>query len=189
MNKGGNFMILLCGKTSSGKDTLQEELIKIGYKSIVTYTTRPPRNGEVDGIAYHFITQEEFLAKENDGFFAETTCYKVATGDTWYYGSAIEDLSDDKVMIVNPEGLKQLRKIKSLNPIAFYLMADEETIWNRLRQRGDDAAEARRRLNADDVDFADIINDVDFCLRNDLGITPERMAKFIHELYIATKGE
>ena len=61
MNKGGNFMILLCGKTSSGKTFLQKELIKIGYKSIVTYTTRPPRNGEVDGIAYHFVTKEEFL--------------------------------------------------------------------------------------------------------------------------------
>ena len=182
-------MILLVGKSASGKDTIQKELIKLGYNAVVTYTTRPPRKGEVDGVAYNFITKEDFLAKESDGFFAETTSYNVATGETWYYGSAIKDLTDDKVMIVNPEGLRHIKKISSLNPIAFYLMADEETIWNRLRQRGDDAAEARRRLNADDMDFAGIVSDVEFCLRNDLGITPEAMAKFIHELYVIMKGE
>ena len=180
-------MLIIVGKSSVGKDTIQKEVLKLGYKPVVSYTTRPPRNGEVDGIAYHFITKEEFLKKEEDGFFAETTSYNVASGDTWHYGSAIEDLEEDKVMIVNPEGLKQIKKIKTLNPIAFYLMADEETIWNRLRIRGDDALEARRRLNADDVDFADIINYVDFCLRNDLGISPEKMARFINDLYIATK--
>ena len=160
-------MILLVGKTASGKDTLQKELIKLGYKAVVSYTTRPPRAGEVDGIAYHFITKEDFLSKDKDGFFAETTSYNVATGETWYYGSAIKDLTDDKVMIVNPD----------------------ETLWNRLRQRGDDAAEARRRLNADDTDFAGIVSDVEFCLKNDLGISPSVMARFIHETYVATKGE
>lgn len=181
-------MILLVGKTSAGKDLTQKELIKIGYKPVVSYTNRPPRKGEVDGVAYNFISKEEFIQKEQEGFFAETTSYNVASGDTWYYGAAIKDLTEDKVFIVNPEGLRQVRKMKSLNPVAFYLMADEETIWNRLRQRGDDAAEARRRLNADDIDFADIISNVDFCLRNDMGLKPEVMAKLIHNIYSELKG-
>ena len=182
-------MILLCGKSASGKDTIQKELIKMGYKSVVSYTTRPPRKGEVDGVAYNFISKEEFLKKDEEGFFAETTHYDVATGETWYYGAAIKDLTSDKVFIANPEGLSQIRKMKPLNPIAFYIMADEETIWNRLRQRGDDAAEARRRLNADDIDFADIISNVDFCLRNDLGLKPNVMATIIHNIYSELKGE
>jgi guanylate kinase len=182
-------MILLCGKSASGKDTLQKELIKMGYKSVVSYTTRPPRKGEVDGVAYNFISEEEFLQKEQEGFFAETTSYNVASGETWYYGAAIEDLTSDKVFIINPEGLRQVRKMKTLNPIAFYIMADEETIWNRLRQRGDDAAEARRRLNADDLDFADIISNVDFCLRNDMGLEPDVMATIIHNIYSELKGK
>jgi guanylate kinase len=181
-------MILLVGKSASGKDTIQKELIKMGYKSVVSYTTRPPRKGEIDGVAYNFISEEEFLQKEQDGFFAETTSYNVATGETWHYGSAIKDLTDDKVFIVNPDGLKQVKKMSTLNPIAFYIMADEETIWNRLRQRGDDAAEARRRLNADDVDFSGIVSNVDFCLRNDLGLKPDIMAKFIHNIYLELKG-
>lgn len=181
-------MILLVGKSASGKDTIQKELIKMGYKSVVSYTTRPPRKGEIDGVAYNFISEEEFIQKEQDGFFAETTSYNVATGETWHYGSAIKDLTDDKVFIVNPDGLKHVKKMSTLNPIAFYIMADEETIWNRLRQRGDDAAEARRRLNADDVDFSGIVSNVDFCLRNDLGLKPDIMAKFIHDIYLELKG-
>ena len=176
-------MLLLCGKSCAGKDTIQKELIKMGMKSIVSYTTRPPREHETEGVEYHFITKEEFLKKEAEGFFAETVYYDVATGERWYYGSAVEDLSDDKVIIVNPHGLEQLRKIKSLNPIAFYITAGEETIWNRLRERGDNAAEARRRLNADDEDFADISKNVDFQFSNDLGLKPEVLAQMIFDTY------
>lgn len=182
-------MLLLCGKSCAGKDTVQKELIKMGMKSIVSYTTRPPREHETEGVEYHFITKEEFLQKEKDGFFAETVYYDVATGDRWYYGSALEDLSDDKVIIVNPHGLEQLRKTKSLNPVAFYITAGEETIWNRLRERGDNAAEARRRLNADDVDFSGIINDVDFAFSNNLGLNPKTLAEIILNTYRKVIGE
>ena len=182
-------MLLLCGKSYAGKDTIQKELIKMGMKSIVSYTTRPPREYETDGIEYHFIPKEEFLQKESDGFFAETVYYDVATGDRWYYGSAEADLSDDKVIIVNPHGLRQLRKIKSLNPVTFYITAGEETIWNRLRERGDDAAEARRRLNEDDKDFSGIINDVDFTFSNDIGLSPKTLAKMILDIYNIVIGE
>lgn len=176
-------MLLLCGKSCAGKDTIQKELIKMGMNSIVSYTTRPPREHETEGVEYHFITKEDFLEKEKQGFFAETVSYNVACGETWYYGSAVEDLSNDKVIIVNPHGLEQLRKIKSLNPISFYITASEETIWNRLRQRGDDSAEARRRLNEDDKDFMGIIDNVDFSFSNDLGLKPNVLAQIILDTY------
>lgn len=182
-------MLLLCGKSCAGKDTIQKELIKMGMKSIVSYTTRPPREHETEGVEYHFITKEEFFKKEAEGFFAETVYYNVDTGERWYYGSAVEDLSVDKVIIVNPHGLEQLRKIKSLNPIAFYITAGEETIWNRLRERGDNAAEARRRLNADDEDFMGIINNVDFTFSNDLGLSPKALAEMILDTYKKVIGE
>ena len=181
-------LLLLCGKSCAGKDTIQKELIKIGMKSVVTYTTRPPRNYETDGITYHFISKDEFLKKKEEGFFAETTFYDVSTGDRWYYGSAVEDLSDDKVIIVNPHGLKQFKKLPELNPISFYITAGEETIWNRLRERGDNAAEARRRLNVDDEDFKDIDKVVDFSFSNDLGLKPELLAEMIFYTYNKIKN-
>lgn len=182
-------MIVLCGKTASGKDTIQKQLILRGMKSIVSYTTRPPRQGEVDGVAYHFISQEEFLKKRESNFFAESTSYNVASGETWYYGSAVEDLTDDKVVILNPEGVKEIKKITTLNPKVFYIIADEDTIWNRLRSRGDNSEEARRRLNADDEDFKGINKYIDFAIRNEGLISPEEIAEMILYLYERTKKD
>lgn len=179
-------MLMLVGKTCSGKTTIAKELKKLGFKEAISYTTRPPREHETEGVEYHFITKEEFLKKEAEGFFAETVYYDVATGERWYYGSAVEDLADDKIIIVNRNGLKKIKNFRSLNPVAFYITASEETIWNRLRQRGDDAAEARRRLNADDTDFLGIEKYVDFSFSNDLGLKPDTVAEMIKYTYDKT---
>lgn len=176
-------MILLLGKSAAGKDSIRNELVKLGYTPVVTYTTRPPRDGEVNGVTYNFISEEDFLQRESEGFFAETTSYNVASEDTWYYGSAIGDLTSDKVMIANPNGVKKLKRLSTINPVVFYILASEETIWNRLRQRGDDNVEARRRLNADDIDFADINDYVDFSIRSDIGLTPKQIAELIIHIY------
>ena len=52
--------ICLVGKSCSGKDTIARELVKLGYERILTYTTRPQRPSELDGVDYHFITENEF---------------------------------------------------------------------------------------------------------------------------------
>lgn len=176
-------MLLLIGKSCAGKDLIKKKLIDNGMEAVVTYTTRPPRPGEVDGRTYHFISQDIFLRRKQQGFFAETTSYHVATGDIWHYGSAVEDLTDDKVIIVNPEGLKQIKNIESLNPVSFYITASEETIWDRLKHRGDNIDEAARRINADREDFSDIVNYVDFSFSNDLGLKPEILADTILYTY------
>ena len=154
---------------------------------IVTYTTRPPRKGEINGVSYHFITKEEFLKKKEQNFFAETTSYNVASGDIWSYGSALEDLSDDKVMIVNPYGLKQIKSIKSLEPISFYILVDDKTIIERVTERGDSIKEAARRLNADNIDFNNIDRYIDFAFKNDLGLKPEWVAEMILYTYKKVK--
>lgn len=182
-------MILLVGKTCSGKDTIKKELLKMGMSGVVTYTTRPPRKNEVDGISYHFISTKEFLEKEKCGFFAETTSYNVASGETWYYGSAIEDLTDDKVIIVNPNGLQQIKKIKQLNPISFYITANEDVILDRLKKRGDIPAEAKRRLESDNNDFKDIDNYIDFSFSNNIGLKPRLLAEMILYTYKKVIGD
>ena len=50
-------MLILIGKTASGKDTILNQLVKKhGYKKIVTYTSRPMRKGEKQDVTYHFIS-------------------------------------------------------------------------------------------------------------------------------------
>lgn len=185
-------MIALSGKTASGKNSIRDELEKLGYSSIITYTTRPMRNEEVQDLTYHFITEEEFLKKKEDGFFAETTSYNVATGETWHYGTSIESLNDKNgVLIVNPDGLRELRKYKGLNIVGFYIIADEDTIWNRLRMRGDSAEESRRRINADEEDFKDITNHIDYAVSN-TNKTPcctAGIVKYLYDLELLQRNE
>ena len=69
-------IVVLLGKTSSGKDTVCNQLIQKGYKKLVTYTTRPMRPGEIQDVTYHFISDEDFYDKINSNFFAEWKVYQ-----------------------------------------------------------------------------------------------------------------
>ena len=65
-------ILVLIGKSASGKTFVRDKLVKEhGYKSLVTFTSRPPRKGEKQDITYHFISQEDFEQKIEEGFFAE----------------------------------------------------------------------------------------------------------------------
>lgn len=177
------YILLLCGKSCSGKDFLKRELLKLGYEGVVTYTTRPPREGEEDGVAYHFVSNEEFVRKLASGFFAESTSYNVATGETWYYGTAKEDLTGDKVIIMNPDGLKAVLKIKGVNPVSFLIEADDNIRWKRLAKRGDDIEEVYRRMNADEQDFYEIENIVDARVFNGGHTSAKTLVSYIDKKY------
>jgi len=178
-------MILLVGKPCSGKDTIQNELTNMGIGKVIPYTTRPPRKNETNNTAYHFITKDEFKEKEKNNFFIETTSYNVASGDTWYYGTAMKDLIEDKVMVASPYALKKLKKMESLNPISFFILVSEDTIFERIKQRGDNITEIKRRLKDDTQIFREIFNnDVDFVIRNDgINIKPRVLAEMILCIY------
>ena len=104
-------MIIIVGESASGKSSVEKYLVEnYGYKKIVSYTTRQPRNGEIDGVDYHFVNKSLFLELKEKGFFAETAQY-----NEWYYGTAKEDCTDDKIAVLTPHGLRQLSKIKDIN--------------------------------------------------------------------------
>lgn len=180
-------MIILTGKTCSGKDTIKKELVKLGMTPITTYTTRPIRDGEIDGEAYYFIDELDFAVKVNDGFFAEATYYKVANGDTWFYGSAKDDYVKNGVMILNPVGIKDLIYIQKLNPFIVYIKASNETIETRLTNRGDDAKEAKRRLLADTIDFMNMDKMCDIAISNNGEYEPIEIAREIRAVYEVLK--
>lgn len=158
-------MIILLGKTASGKDTIVNYLVNnLGYKKLITYTTRPMRPGEVQNLQYHFISEEDFKKKISHGFFLEYKTYHTEFGD-WYYGSAMDDYkkADDKtVVILTPEGyLDLLWKVKNIKHDAIYIKVDLLELQQRLIKRGDDKREAERRLIHDNKDFEYVENIVD----------------------------
>ena len=165
--------MIILGKTASGKDTIVNKLVKdYGYKKIITYTTRDMRQGEKQGITYHFVSEDEFRQKINKGFFAEYKTYNTEFGK-WYYGSALEDLNnaDDKtVIILTPQGYRDVKdKLSNKNITTIYINADNETLKKRLVRRGDDPKEAARRIKHDNVDFKHIEREVDSVIYNKEG--------------------
>ena len=104
---------ILLGRTASGKDLIASKLVKSGYKRIVTYTSRPKRSGEKDGISYNFVTKKAFERLISLNFFAEWRAYNTVDG-IWYYGSSVESYelnNEDKIIILNPDGFRQIKKI------------------------------------------------------------------------------
>ena len=156
-------MVVLVGESASGKSSIEKNLVdKYRYNKIVSYTTRQPRHGEVDGTDYHFIDNKRFNELKEAGFFAENACY-----NGWQYGVAKEDCTDDKVAVLTPHGLRQVSKIPEINVTSFYINVPRRDRLIKILQRGDSIEEAYRR-NVSDVGMFDGIEDeVDYVIHND----------------------
>lgn len=156
-------MIALIGESASGKSSIERYIVdNYGYKRIISYTTREPREGEIDGVDYRFITVAQFKELQEQGFFAEVGVY-----NNWYYGTAKEDCTDDKITVLTPHGLRQLKKVNSLNILSFHIDVPRRDRLIKLLQRGDSIEESYRR-NVSDVGMFDGIEDeVDFVIDNE----------------------
>lgn len=148
-------ILILMGKTASGKDSIAKELCRnYQFARIITYTTRPPRKGETDGVDYHFISKAEFQQLIKHNFFVEWKSYQTADGE-WLYGTAAEDLRQNGLLILTPQGVRDLHEASQCITRVVYVTASDKTIMERLVARGDDPTEAVRRLTHDREDFDD----------------------------------
>lgn len=176
-------IIVLVGKTASGKTTVANELCKNhGYKRIITYTTRPMRENEEQDVDYHFISDEQFNEMVENNEFTEYKRYDTAHG-VWSYGSVItseQELSDDcYVIILTPQGLRDLSK-KMLRYIAFYLNVRFESQLERLKKRGDEEQQIIKRLINDAKDFENVLDIVDYNFyTDDTFSSPQGVASMI----------
>lgn len=170
-------MIVLIGESASGKSSIERCLVDdYEYKKIVSYTTRQPREGEVNGVDYHFISVEQFYKLRADNFFAETAVY-----NDWFYGIAKEDCTDDKVAVLTPHGLRQVSKLKDINITSFYINVPRRDRLIKILQRGDNIEEAYRRSLSDVGQFDGIEDEVDYIICNEgYKRTIEEMAQEVH---------
>lgn len=143
--------LIIVGQTGSGKDFLRKKLIKkLRYQP--KFTTRPKRNHEVDGIDYHFITDDDFSKmKEND----EIKVYQSfeIKDSLWYYGITKENFDNNQLFIMTPNEISQLSDRELPGCFVVYIDIDIETRRSRLIRRNDNNDSIERRLKADAEDF------------------------------------
>lgn len=154
-------IVVIAGQIASGKSTLAKYMATHGFERIVTYTTRPPRDGEIDGVDYYFLSGlEEFADKAEAGFFAEHTGYTAKSGYV-RYGTSKESLetpdSVKKVIVLNPEGVIQLKEA-GYDIFTVYLDFEQEALMRRALQRGDTPSEIGRRIADDTRIFRGIVD-------------------------------
>ena len=156
-------VIALFGKAGSGKDTILHALVNKfpdRYNEIVSCTTRPPREGEQEGVNYYFLTVDQFTEKVLNGDMLEATEF-----NNWHYGTALSSLSTDKVNVgvFNPEGIRCLMEDNFVDLIAYYVqVGDKERLIRQLiREVDPDVKEIIKRFSADEKDFEDL-EDIDY---------------------------
>ena len=152
-------LLILAGPAGSGKTTLCDRLVaeNANTERVVTCTTRPPREGEVNGIDYHFLSDEQFDANVENGEFLEWA--KVHANRYGTLKSVIENkLSEyiDLVMNIDVQGVAAVQKAARDHSaigqrlVSVFIMPDSfEELRRRLRERGkDDEAEIDRRIRS-----------------------------------------
>jgi len=177
-------MIILIGPSASGKTTIANKLIeKYGFKKFVTNTTRSPRVGEVDGIDYHFISFDTFKEKDAKGLFIESISYH----DN-YYATSIEEVSDDKVLVVDILGGNKFYERLKDEVCIFYLSCEETILEERMISRGDSIEQIRARMSGD-KEYFDIkhLDHYDYLIDNNV-IGLDEVCDLIYNKYLEHKN-
>ena len=157
-------IICLIGKSGSGKSTIEQKLCSdLEINHVISHTTRPPRKEELDGLDYHFVSDNYF--EENKEEFIEQRLYKVINPDgtkaIWRYGLHRDGVKEGlNVVVVDPNGYEALGKyFGKENVLPFFIDCSDITRVNRIlfRDNGSNVLELMRRFAADEEDFKDFI--------------------------------
>ena len=172
-------MIVCVGASASGKTELAKNLFHhYGYKKCVTTTTREKRIGEKDDIDYHFLTKEQFeTLMKHEGFF------EVSIYNQTYYGIQKKDVSQEGIIIVDPNGANTLINQLENDVFVVYVKASEEIRRQRMHHRLDDPKLIEKRIENDRLVFKEEnILRIDMVLNNDQEHI-EALAKKVHLAY------
>jgi guanylate kinase len=138
-------VFVITGPSGVGKGTLIKQLLeRVPELALsISATTRSPREGEEDGVDYHFLTEEEFQERRDAGDFLEFASY---SGN--HYGTLNSELDRclekgrSVVLEIEVQGAQQVRQTRGDSIQIFVAPPDPAVLRERLRGRGTDSAEA-----------------------------------------------
>ena len=163
-------LYIVAAPSGGGKTSLVSALLEAdsGIKLSVSYTTRPPRPGEVDGVNYHFVDEARFLEMVADGAFLEH-----AEVFGCYYGTAQVSVESqlsheiDVILEIDWQGAQQVRKLMPDCRSIFIVPPSREELERRLRGRGQDSDEVITRRTSEAVEEMSHYGEFDYLVVND----------------------
>lgn len=152
-------VFIVSGPAGSGKTTICARMLaelSPRIQRVITATTRPPRNGEINGVDYYFLTNQEFENAVNQGKF-----YEHAKVHSYHYGILKHEIKNkldqniDLLINIDVQGAETLRTVTSKDPdlkdrmVSIFIMPSSvDVLSDRLKTRGlDHGEEIERRLN------------------------------------------
>jgi guanylate kinase len=189
----GAMLVIISGPSGVGKDTIIEEMRRReaaeGRQSqrhyVVTVTTRLPRNGEVDGVDYHFVDRETFIRMWRDRGFLEAN---EVHGN--FYGSPRDQVRDallagkDVILKIDVQGAQVVKEQVTEALLIFIIPPSLETLFDRLRARATetvDELEVRQRDAAIELARQDDYDHVVVNETGQVGRTADRIEAIIAE--------
>ena len=164
-----NILLILSSPSGAGKTTLSKKIQQkyYNFKISVSHTTRSPRDNEIDGVDYYFISKKKFQELiENKSF------YEYAKIFDNYYGTSKSEVNsiikkNDILFDIDWQGTKQLTDFKNLNLVKIYLITySKEELKKRLIKRNQNSLEeVETRFNSFDEDIKHW-NDYDYIIIN-----------------------
>lgn len=156
----GRKIIAISGTAASGKGKLVERLIEeneLNLKCAISTTSRKPREGEIDGVNYHFISPDEFKKRINEGRFVE---YEEVVKDKFYGTeiSAFESAGSNFILEISPEKVNLIKQRLGTAVLTVFIgIGSFEKLRERFYIRNTetyDAIEARIRRVKEDMSYA-----------------------------------
>ena len=164
-------LVILSGVAGAGKDTIKKEIVKRmeNVKSIPSLTSRAPREGDIPGETYIFLSKEEFEEKiRNDEI------YEYDIHHNHYYGTSkkiLNDASKTGIIIkdIDVNGTQILKEtLKDIKIVTIFLRVPKDELRHRLENRIDKPSEGEIILRLNRFDYEESkINLYDYVLKND----------------------
>ena len=164
-------LIIISGTTCAGKGTVIKKLLA-NHNDIVlstSYTSRPKRESEIDGVDYYFVSKEEFERKIENGDFLEYAQVQYGA----YYGTPkkevleLLDSGKDVILEIDVQGAKQIKELYPETVLIFIMAPSMREVKRRIMMRGDENIDqiiSRFKVAYNEINQ---INDYNYVVVND----------------------
>lgn len=157
-----NKLICLVGETARGKDTAARYLQEIHQlKPVISYTTRPKREKEINGREHYFISE----AKAKEILDAGEVCAYTKIGDYQYFATK-DELNNADFYIIDPNGIEYLKQVYDDKDLfIIYITCDKTVAEARYISRGGSHSEYVNRASAEEQQFYRFAHDFKYDVR------------------------